>query len=52
LDRLQWRAIRQNRSVVRYEGTIEDITERKLLQGQLVQAQKLESIGDVLDRPS
>jgi PAS domain S-box-containing protein len=41
------RAVRQNRMVVRYEGMIEDITERKLLRGQLLQAQKLESIGQL-----
>jgi PAS domain S-box-containing protein len=39
------RAVRENRVVVRYEGMTEDITQRKLLQTQLLQAQKLESVG-------
>jgi PAS domain S-box-containing protein len=39
------RAVRENRVVVRYEGMCEEITERKLLQEQLLQAQKLESVG-------
>jgi PAS domain S-box-containing protein len=41
------RAIRQNGVVVRYEGMSEDITEGKLLRGQLLQAQKLESVGQL-----
>ncbi|MGA2966683.1 MAG: PAS domain S-box protein [Terriglobales bacterium] len=41
------RAVRENRVVVRYEGMAEDITQRKLLQNQLFQAQKLESIGQL-----
>jgi PAS domain S-box-containing protein len=41
------RAIQQNGAVVRYEGMAEDTTERKLLQNQLFQAQKLESIGQL-----
>ena len=41
------RAIREDGVVVRYEGMTEDITERKLLQIQLLQAQKLESIGQL-----
>ena len=39
------RAIRENGRVVRYEGTQEDISERKLLEGQLQQAQKMEAVG-------
>jgi signal transduction histidine kinase len=41
------RAIREFGAVVRYEGMSEDITERKLLQDQLLQAQKLESVGQL-----
>jgi PAS domain S-box-containing protein len=41
------RAVYEHRMVVRYEGMIEDITERKHLRGQLLQAQKLESIGQL-----
>ena len=41
------RAIQQNGAVVLYEGMAEDITERKLLQSQLLQAQKLESVGQL-----
>ncbi|MGA9672639.1 MAG: MHYT domain-containing protein, partial [Terracidiphilus sp.] len=41
------RAIRQNGVVVRYEGMAEDITERNLLREQLLQAQKLESVGQL-----
>ena len=41
------RAVRENRVVVRYDGMMEDITERKFLRGQLLQAQKLESIGQL-----
>jgi two-component system, NtrC family, sensor kinase len=41
------RAIRENGVVVRYEGMTEDITERKLLQSQLLHTQKLESIGQL-----
>jgi PAS domain S-box-containing protein len=40
-------AIRQNAAVIRYEGMCEDITERKQLQEQLLQAQKLESVGQL-----
>lgn len=39
--------ILENGAVVRYEGMCEDITERKSLQEQLLQAQKLESIGQL-----
>jgi len=39
------RAIVQDGAVVRYEGMNQDITERKLLEGQLVQAQKMEAVG-------
>src|SRR5277367_1984146 len=38
------RAIREGEAVV-YEGTNQDITERKLLAEQLVQAQKMEAVG-------
>jgi PAS domain S-box-containing protein len=41
------RAIRQSGVVVRYEGMCEDITERKLLREHLLQAQKLESVGQL-----
>jgi PAS domain S-box-containing protein len=41
------RAIRQNGVVVRYEGMCEDVTESKLLRSQLLQAQKLESVGQL-----
>ncbi|MGO8759080.1 MAG: PAS domain-containing protein [Terracidiphilus sp.] len=41
------RAIRENGAVVRYEGMCEDVTERKLLRAQLLQAQKLESVGQL-----
>jgi PAS domain S-box-containing protein len=40
-------AIRQNGAVVRIEGMCEDITERILLRTQLLQAQKLESVGQL-----
>jgi PAS domain S-box-containing protein len=40
-------AIRQKGVVVRYEGMCQDITERNLLQDQLLQAQKLESVGQL-----
>jgi len=41
------RAIHQNGVVVRYEGMCEDITERNLLREKLLQAQKLESVGQL-----
>jgi len=41
------RASRQNGEVIRYEGMCEDITERTLLREQLLQAQKLESVGQL-----
>jgi PAS domain S-box-containing protein len=41
------RAIREHGVVVRHEGTTADITEGKLLRGQLLQAQKLESVGQL-----
>ena len=41
------RAVRQDGEVVRYEGMAADITESKLLRGQLLQAQKLESVGQL-----
>jgi PAS domain S-box-containing protein len=40
-------AIRENGVVVRYEGMSEDITERRALREQLLQAQKLESVGQL-----
>jgi two-component system cell cycle sensor histidine kinase/response regulator CckA len=39
------RAILKDGVVVSYEGMNEDITERKLLEGQLLQAQKMEAVG-------
>ena len=41
------RAVRENGVVILHEGMCEDITERKLLQEQLLQAQKLESVGQL-----
>jgi PAS domain S-box-containing protein len=41
------RAICQEGAVIRYEGMCEDITERNLLREQLLQAQKLESVGQL-----
>jgi PAS domain S-box-containing protein len=41
------RAIRQHGEIVRYEGMCEDVTERKQLRAQLLQAQKLESVGQL-----
>jgi PAS domain S-box-containing protein len=40
-------AIRENGVVVRYEGMCEEITESKWLRSQLLQAQKLESVGQL-----
>jgi two-component system, cell cycle sensor histidine kinase and response regulator CckA len=39
------RAIFKNGVVVRYEGMIEDLTQRKLLESQLRQSQKMEAVG-------
>jgi len=39
------RAIREQGSVVRFEGMNEDITRRKLLEEQLLQSQKMEAVG-------
>jgi two-component system cell cycle sensor histidine kinase/response regulator CckA len=39
------RAIFKNGVVVRYEGMIEDMTQRKLLENQLRQSQKMEAVG-------
>ncbi len=39
------RAVREDNVIVRYEGTFEDLTERKLLEDQLRQAQKMEAVG-------
>ena len=41
------RAIREEGIVVCYEGMAEDVTERKVLHAQLLQAQKLESVGQL-----
>jgi two-component system cell cycle sensor histidine kinase/response regulator CckA len=41
------RAIYKNGRVVAYEGTNEDITEHKLLQQQLLQAQRLDAVGQL-----
>jgi signal transduction histidine kinase len=40
-------AIRENGEMIRYEGMCEDITERNHLREQLLQAQKLESVGQL-----
>jgi len=39
------RAVYKNGRIVAYEGTNEDITEHKLLQQQLLQAQRLDAVG-------
>jgi two-component system cell cycle sensor histidine kinase/response regulator CckA len=39
------RAIYQDGSALRYDGTLEDMTEHKLLEDQLRQAQKMEAVG-------
>ena len=44
---LSGRVIRENSTIVRYEGMCEDITERKQLRVQLLQAQKLKSVGQL-----
>jgi len=44
---LSVRAIRQNGVAIRHEGMCEDVTERKMLRSQLLQAQKLESVGQL-----
>jgi two-component system, cell cycle sensor histidine kinase and response regulator CckA len=41
------RAIYRDGRIVAYEGTNEDITERKLLQQQLLQAQRLDAVGQL-----
>jgi PAS domain S-box-containing protein len=41
------RAIKQSGVVVRLEGMCEDVTERNMLRVQLLQAQKLESVGQL-----
>ena len=41
------RAISKDGSLVRFEGMNEDITPRKLLEGQLLQAQKMEAVGQL-----
>ena len=40
-------AVRKNGKILSYEGVVEDTTERKALHHQLLQAQKLESIGQL-----
>jgi PAS domain S-box-containing protein len=40
-------AVRKNGTMIRYDGMIDDNTERKALHQQLLQAQKLESIGQL-----
>jgi signal transduction histidine kinase len=44
---LSIRAIREDGGVARYEGMCQEISERKHLQEQLLQAQKLESVGQL-----
>lgn len=44
---LSIRAIRQEGTVVRYEGMCEDCTERNQLRAQVLHAQKLESVGQL-----
>lgn len=39
------RAVTKNGVTIRYEGMNEDITDRKLLEGQLRQSQKMEAVG-------
>jgi len=39
------RSVAENGQIVRYEGTNSDITERKLLEEQLLQSQKMEAVG-------
>jgi two-component system, cell cycle sensor histidine kinase and response regulator CckA len=39
------RAVHENGTMIRYEGTNSDITERKLLEEQLAQSQKMEAVG-------
>ena len=41
------RGVYENGAMVRYEGMCEDVTERKALREQLLQAQKLESVGQL-----
>jgi PAS domain S-box-containing protein len=41
------RSVIENGRIVAYEGTNEDITERKLLQQQLLQSQRLDAIGQL-----
>ena len=42
---LNARAVRNKNEIIYYEGAMEDITQRKRLEAQLVQSQKLETIG-------
>src|SRR5579864_3605365 len=41
------RAIRGNGRIVGFEGTIEEITQRKLIESQLLRAQKMEALGQL-----
>jgi two-component system, cell cycle sensor histidine kinase and response regulator CckA len=41
------RAVYENGCIVGYEGTTEDISERKLLEQQLLQAQKMDAVGQL-----
>jgi two-component system, cell cycle sensor histidine kinase and response regulator CckA len=41
------RAVYENGRIVSYEGTNEEITDRKLLEQQLLQAQKMEAVGQL-----
>ena len=41
------RSVLEDGKIVRYEGMCQDITERKILHQQLLQAQKLESVGQL-----
>jgi two-component system, cell cycle sensor histidine kinase and response regulator CckA len=44
---LSARAVQEHGVVVSHEGMCEDVTERKLLQKQLLQAQKMEAVGSL-----
>lgn len=40
-------AVRDHEAIIRYEGLCDDITERNILREQLLQAQKLEAVGQL-----